>query len=100
MNDFYNQRAQTMKALSDPNRLVILDYLKEGEQCACKLLEQLHITQPTLSHHMRILNEAGLVLCRRDGKWIHYRLNLDKFIELKELIEGILTGDTNANASI
>jgi ArsR family transcriptional regulator len=87
MNEMYNQRAMALKAIADPNRLVIIDYLKDGERCACKILEQLRITQPTLSHHMRILCQMDLVLCRRDGKWIHYSLNNAKFLELKELME-------------
>ncbi|MDF2514265.1 MAG: putative transcriptional regulator [Herbinix sp.] len=87
MNRNYNQMALALKALSDPNRLVIIDYLVEGEQCACKILEQLHITQPTLSHHMRILCETDLVHCRREGKWMHYSLNGVKFQELRELLE-------------
>jgi ArsR family transcriptional regulator len=87
MNEKYNQMALALKALSDPNRLVIIDYLVEGERCACKILEQLRITQPTLSHHMRILCETDLVHCRREGKWMHYSLNGVKFQELKELLE-------------
>lgn len=82
----YYQKAMALKALADPNRLVIIDYLKEGERCACNILEQLKITQPTLSHHMRILCEADLVNCRREGKWIHYSLRPEKFCELKELL--------------
>lgn len=87
MNENFYQRALELKALSDPNRLVILDCLKEGERCACKILEQLKISQPTLSHHMRILCQLDLVRCRRDGKWIHYSLNQAKFQELKEMME-------------
>jgi ArsR family transcriptional regulator len=87
MNELYEQRAMALKALSDPNRLVILDYLKDGEKCACRILEQLRITQPTLSHHMRILCLVDLVRCRRDGKWIHYTLNRGKFKELESMME-------------
>jgi ArsR family transcriptional regulator len=87
MDERYNRMALTLKALSDPNRLVIIDYLKDGEQCACKILEQLRISQPTLSHHMRILCATNLVHCRREGKWIHYSLNPKKFVEIKELME-------------
>lgn len=95
MNELYEQRAMALKALSDPNRLVILDYLQEGERCACKILEQLRITQPTLSHHMRILCMVDLVHCRRDGKWIHYSLNRAKFKELSEMLESfsMVNGD-------
>lgn len=91
MSEMYNQRAFELKALADPNRLVILDQLKDGERCACKILELLRISQPTLSHHMRILCEAGLVKCRRDGKWMHYRINNEKFAELGRLMEGFTT---------
>lgn len=87
MIELYESRAMALKALSDPNRLIILDCLKDGERCACKLLEQLRISQPTLSHHMRILCLVDLVHCRREGKWIHYTLNYKKFKELKELME-------------
>lgn len=86
MKKDYNLMAMVMKALSDPNRLVIIDFLSNGERCACMILEQLKITQPTLSHHMRILCETDLVHCRRDGKWMHYSLNHDKFKELKDYL--------------
>ncbi len=83
----YIQKALALKALSDPNRLVIIDFLNDGERCACKILEQLQISQPTLSHHMKILNDAELIHCRKDGKWIHYSVNRDKFKELTGLME-------------
>ena len=60
------------KALSDDNRLRILTSLREGEKCACELLTDLRISQPTLSHHMKILCDAGLVTCRRDRRWAYY----------------------------
>lgn len=95
MNNDYSQKALALKALSDPNRLVIIDYLKDGERCACKILEQLRISQPTLSHHMRILCETDLVSCRREGKWIHYSLRHEKFRELKELLESYCVAGEN-----
>lgn len=93
MDELYYQKALALKALADPNRLVILEQLMDGERCACKLLEQLRISQPTLSHHMKILHEAGLVCCRRDGKWMHYRLNRNKFMELGRLLENFAAGE-------
>lgn len=99
MKEGYEQRAMALKALSDPNRLVILDYLKGGEKCACRILEQLRITQPTLSHHMRILCLVELVNCRRDGKWIHYSLNRAKFEELKKLIEEYCSGKEDGKSA-
>ena len=71
----YRQTAQIFKALADENRLRILKLLYSGEKCACKLLEELSISQPTLSHHMKILCDAGIVTGRKEGKWIHYSVD-------------------------
>lgn len=62
------------KALGDENRIRILKMLHSGEKCACKLLEELNISQPTLSHHMKILCDSGLVIGRKEGKWMHYSI--------------------------
>ena len=77
------------KALGDSNRLQIVQMLSEGEKCGCKLLEAFEITQPTLSHHMRILTESGLVIARKEGKWSHYSLNCETLKEYKQFIEGL-----------
>ncbi|MDD6279739.1 MAG: metalloregulator ArsR/SmtB family transcription factor [Oscillospiraceae bacterium] len=63
------------KALCDENRLQILRLLQDGEKCACKLLEELNITQPTLSHHMKLLCDSELVIGRKEGKWMHYSIS-------------------------
>lgn len=63
------------KALADENRLRILELLRDGEKCACVLLEDLNVTQPTLSHHMKILCDAGIVTGRKEGKWVHYSMD-------------------------
>ena len=75
MNEEYTQNAELFKALSDKNRLMIVDMISCGELCACKILEKFNITQPTLSHHMKILCDCGLVDGRKDGKWTYYSLN-------------------------
>ena len=67
--------AKIFKALGDENRLSILDDLRDGEKCACELLEKLQISLPTLSHHMKILCDADIVKTRREGKWAHYSIN-------------------------
>ncbi len=69
-----SQISTIMKALGDENRLKILSMLETGSLCACEMLCNLHISQSTLSHHMAILNEAGLVSAWSVGKWTHYRL--------------------------
>jgi ArsR family transcriptional regulator, arsenate/arsenite/antimonite-responsive transcriptional repressor len=72
--DFVTQ-AKLFKAFCDENRLHILEVLKQGEQCACNLLDTLTIGQSTLSHHMKILLESGVVSSRKDGKWVYYALS-------------------------
>lgn len=74
------------RALGDPNRLQIVEMLSDGEKCACKLLEHFKITQPTLSHHMKILCQCGLVSMTKEGKWAHYSLNCETFTAFTEYL--------------
>lgn len=79
--------AGTFHILSDPNRIVILGSLVDHELCACELLENLHISQSTLSHHMKILCEARMVFCRREGKWMYYSLSRRGFEEIFQFLQ-------------
>ena len=81
------------KALSDENRLRILQMLRSGEKCACKLLEELNITQPTLSHHMKILCDCGLVRGRREGKWMHYSMCCEGVRKVRALMKDLLSAE-------
>lgn len=65
------------KALCDDNRVQILRLLRDGERCGCRLLEEMSLSQPTLSHHMKILCDSGLVRARKDGKWIYYSVSAE-----------------------
>ena len=67
--------ALIFKAFCDENRIRIIKMLRNGEKCACKLLEELNVTQPTLSHHMKILCDSGIVAVRKEGKWMHYSIS-------------------------
>ncbi|MCI7182260.1 MAG: metalloregulator ArsR/SmtB family transcription factor [Schaedlerella sp.] len=67
--------ALTFKAFCDENRIRILKMLRNGEKCACKMLDELNVTQPTLSHHMKILCDSGIVVGRKEGKWMHYSIS-------------------------
>lgn len=67
--------ARIFKAFCDESRLRILELLRSGERCACVLLRDLDISQPTLSHHMKILCESGVVVGRKEGKWTYYSIN-------------------------
>ena len=77
------------KAISDETRLKIVDMLSVGELCACKILENFDITQPTLSYHMKILCDCGLVNYRRDGAWMRYNLNKESLDDVRELFNNI-----------
>ncbi len=94
MENSKGKYALLFKALADPNRLLIIEYLMEGERCACRVLECLKISQPTLSHHMKILCDSGIVNLRKEGKWTHYSLNYDKFLELQKLLAAYASRDS------
>ncbi len=89
MEQKYMEKASMFKSLAEPNRLMIVDMLSCGELCACNILEDLNISQSTLSHHMKILCECGLVNVRRDGKWMYYSLNLENTNIIKQLFYDI-----------
>ena len=71
----YKKTATMFKAFCDENRLQILSLLQSGEKCGCRLLEEMQITQPTLSHHMKVLCDSGVVKGRKEGKWMHYSIS-------------------------
>ena len=76
--------ARRFHALADEKRLRILDLLRGGELCVCDLVNELDVSQPLLSFHLRILREAGLVSDRKDGRWVHYSLVPGGVAELEE----------------
>ena len=70
--------ASAFKALADPTRVAIVNRLAaEGECCVCNLVDDSDLSQPTVSHHLKILRDAGLVESERRGTWAYYRLNGD-----------------------
>jgi ArsR family transcriptional regulator len=95
MENRYSQATKIFKALSDEHRLVILEMLGDGEKCACVLLRELNIGQSTLSHHMKILCESGLVESRQEGKWTHYSLSAGGCEHLKTLVENMTERSLN-----
>lgn len=82
-----DKQIEIFKALSDKNRLLILDMLSCGEMCACDIMEGLELTQPTISHHMKILQHAGLIDSRKRGKWVIYSINKTTFEKTNDFIE-------------
>ncbi|MCL2814329.1 MAG: metalloregulator ArsR/SmtB family transcription factor [Oscillospiraceae bacterium] len=86
MEKKYLDSARVFKAFCDENRLVILEMLRSGEKCACVLLEKLNIVQSTLSHHMKILVDSGIVSARNEGKWTYYSISREGIIIAKNLL--------------
>lgn len=84
------EMARIFKALSDENRIQILKQLRTGEKCGCQLLEELKITQPTLSHHMKILCDCDIVKSRRDGKWMYYTIDCEGIRTVRTLMQSLL----------
>lgn len=91
MEQIYIDTAKILKAISDPKRLRIVDMLSCGELCGCEILEAFQITQPTLSHDMRVLMEAGIVRDRREGKNTYYSLQNERLADFKDTLHTITT---------
>lgn len=87
--------AKVFKAFYDERRIEILKLLLSGEKCACKLLEELNIGQSTLSHHMRILCDSGVVAGRKDGKWTYYSIDKEGSEKARQLLNSITNLESN-----
>ena len=84
-----DEMAPLLAALGDPVRLRIVSMLAaapDGTACGCDLETPLGLSQPTVSHHLKILREAGLVEGRRDGRWIHYRVVPERLSEIRNAL--------------
>jgi ArsR family transcriptional regulator len=84
---------RVFRAFTDENRLRVLELLARGEQCACVLLDDLRISQPTLSHHMKILCASGIVKSRRAGKWNYYTIDAEGCAYARRLLETVAKHD-------
>ncbi len=89
------REAAMFKALSEPARLRILALLGNGELCACMLLEHLCISQPTLSHHMKVLTECGLVRGRKEATWMHYSIDTERVGDLRRYLDTLTHNTKN-----
>ncbi|MFA5006999.1 MAG: metalloregulator ArsR/SmtB family transcription factor [Candidatus Izemoplasmatales bacterium] len=87
----YTESARLFRALSDPIRVEVMTLLTTEKRCACQLLERFPISQPTLSHHMNVLVESGLVVSERRGKWIFYGIDPDAVARIMEYVDAIGT---------
>lgn len=86
----FELETKLFKAIADTTRLKILDVLSCGEVCACDILNLLTISQPTLSHHMKVLLDVQLIKSRKDATWVYYSINYESFSELKNKLDKII----------
>lgn len=93
--DYYAENTKVFKALGDPKRAMIVDMLSCGELCACKILEKFEMSQSTLSHHMKLLRECGLVKGRDEGKWTYYSLDSEAIERTKRFFDAITSDKEN-----
>lgn len=92
MAKVYEERAKVFKALCDERRQRILELLHSGEKCACVLIDEMGMPQSSLSYHMKILCDSGIVTSRKEGKWTHYQISRqgsEKAIELLKEITSV-----------
>ena len=86
------EQAEWFRALGDTTRLEILLMLADGEKCACDIQENFELKQPTISHHMKTLQQAGLIHVEKRGKWMFYTVNTERLAEMNLFVETRLTG--------
>lgn len=79
--------AELYKALGDKTRLEILQMLSKQEMCVCEVIDRLDKSQPAISHHLKILRQAGLIVGVKEGKWIYYSLNDQVFDNIFEDVQ-------------
>lgn len=91
----YVAKAKLFRIMGEPVRLAILDMISCGEMCACDILEGLTISQSTLSHHMRVLQQVGIVTARKDATWVYYSINPKMVSELHDILDGIILPKKN-----
>ena len=87
----HKENSKVFKALCDERRLRILELLRGGEKCACRLLESLDIVQSALSYHMKILVDSGIVVSRQEGKRTHYKISEKGSINAVSLLTELTT---------
>lgn len=87
MINVHKENAKVFKAFCDETRLMVLSLLQTGEKCACVLLEKVNVGQPTLSHHMKILVDSGVVSARKQGKWTYYSISESGSRKARELLD-------------
>ncbi len=89
--EVYQLHAEICQALADPSRILILYELRDGQRSVGELAENLGLTQPTVSRHLKVLRDRGMVLAQRDGTSIYYTLADEQVIEALNLLRSVLS---------
>lgn len=92
----YEKLSLVLKAMADPKRMKIIDLLSCGSLCACDVLEHFDFTQPTLSHHMKVLEKAGIVSVSKQSQWHYYTLKEDFVTEFMTSMTDLLSNNGEA----
>ena len=97
MATVYEERAKVFNALCDERRQRILELLHSGEKCACVLIDEMDMPQSSLSYHMKILCDSGIVTSREEGKWTHYQISKQGSEKAIKLLKDITAVAENNN---
>ena len=97
MATVYEERATVFKALCDARRQRILELLHSGEKCACVLIDEMGMPQSSLSYHMKILCDSGIVTSREEAKWTHYQISKQGSEKAIELLKEITATTENSD---
>nr|WP_319474222.1 metalloregulator ArsR/SmtB family transcription factor [uncultured Sphaerochaeta sp.] len=90
----FDKGSLILKAIADPTRICIVHILSCGELCVCEIQKYFNLSQPTLSHHLAILRDVGIVTASRKGKWMYYGINREQVKLLTGFLDAVfLPGD-------
>ena len=87
MNDKYTKISEKLKAIAEPTRLKILEMLTKEEMCVCEVINKLSLSQPAVSHHLKILRQVDLIQDRKEGKWVFYSVNKTAYLKLIQTLQ-------------
>jgi ArsR family transcriptional regulator len=90
-NSTCEEQAKFVSVLVEPQRIKIIKLLRGGERCVCEIEQELGIPQNLVSHHLKVLREAGLVSARREGQFVHYSRVEDRILQLTQALTGLLS---------